>query len=200
MTLSSANAFSYGRRRISVAEHLDEALGSGAAAAWDRAADDDGAAASQYYWFGEHGTELDTLTSRYPLPRYTFPAPAAAASSFLLASASSPWQPPPTMSAPALSFGVGPDGSGVPFHFHADGFSEVLHGAKHWLLYPHKPPRFRENATSVSWLRHDLPALKASEQPRECVIFPGDLLYFPNGWWHAIVNRGDPTVFMSTFL
>ena len=74
-----------------------------------------------------------------------------------------------------------------------------MHGAKRWLLYPHKPPRFRENATSVSWLRHDYPQLTASERPYECTIGPGDLLYFPKGWWHAIINVGT-TVFMSTFL
>jgi len=83
--------------------------------------------------------------------------------------------------------------------FHNDGFSEVLHGAKRWLFYRHRPPRFRENATSVSWLQHDYPQLRPSERPLECVIGPGDLLYFPKSWWHAIVNEGT-TVFMSTFL
>lgn len=30
----------------------------------------------------------------------------------------------------AFSFGIGPSGSGVPFHVHGHGFSEVLHGQK----------------------------------------------------------------------
>lgn len=30
----------------------------------------------------------------------------------------------------AFSFGIGPSGSGVPFHVHGHGFSEVLHGKK----------------------------------------------------------------------
>ena len=205
VTLSSANAFSYGRRRISVAQYLSEALGPEASAMWNAAADDDSAAASQFYWFGEHGEELAALTSMYPLPVYTYPEKVTLSVVFASATSSSGEQQQQKSQQqqshpPALSFGVGPDGSGVPFHFHADGFSEVMHGAKHWLLYPHKPPRFRENATSVSWLRHDYPALKTSERPRECYIGPGDLLYFPKGWWHAIINRGDPTVFMSTFL
>ena len=192
VTLSSANAFSYGRRKATVAQYLKEALGPEAQAAW--AADDDGAAASLFYWFGEHGQEVRSLVSAYPLPSYASPGAltfaSVAASGDSAAAASEP---------PALSFGVGPDGSGVPFHFHNDGFSEVLHGAKFWLLYPHRPPRFRENATSVSWLRHDYPQLGAHERPHECLIGPGDLLYFPKGWWHAIVNVGE-TVFMSTFL
>ena len=104
-----------------------------------------------------------------------------------------------TCVAPALSFGLAADGSGVPFHFHNDGFSEVMHGAKRWLLYPERPPRFDENATSTSWLREEYPRLSRSERPHECVIHPGDLLYFPKAWWHATVNIGA-TVFMSTFL
>ena len=161
------------------------------------AADDDGAAADMYYWFGEHGEELKALTSAYPIPRYATPGAllsfAAFAGSGAGPSDEAPSQPP------ELSFGVGADGSGVPFHFHNDGFSEVLHGGKYWLLYPHKPPRFRENATSVSWLRRDYPQLTVRERPFECLIGPGDLLYFPKGWWHAVVNVGE-TVFMSTFL
>ena len=37
----------------------------------------------------------------------------------------------------------------------------------------------RENAPSVSWLRHDYPHLSSRERPYECTIYPGDLLYFP---------------------
>ena len=80
------------------------------------------------------------------------------------------------------------------------GCSQVLHGAKRWLFYTRKPPRFRENATSASWVAHDLPRLPPAERPDECTIGPGDLLYFPKGSWHAIVNDGQPTIFMSTFL
>ena len=211
VTLSSANAFSYGRRRLTVAQHLSEALAPSAEEAW--ATDDDDDAASQYYWFGEHGPELEALTSRYPLPQYAARSAtsrtAYALDSNAVASPSARWRPshppppsPPLHDArvPALSFGVGPEGSGVPFHFHADGFSEVLHGAKHWLLYRNKPPRFRENATSATWLRRDYPVLRPDERPLECLIRPGDLLYFPNGWWHAVINRGSPVTFMSTFL
>ena len=100
---------------------------------------------------------------------------------------------------PALSFGVAADGSGVPFHFHNDGFSEVQHGAKRWLLYPSKPPHYDVNATSTQWLERVSPKLTRRERPYDCTIEPGDLLYFPSNWYHAIVNQGV-TVFMSTFL
>jgi hypothetical protein len=209
VTLSSANAFSYGRRRSTLTEYLTEALGPDARAAWEHAAahGDDDAAAGLFYWFGEHGDELSSLIASYPLPRYTYAAAAPSTAftaevgaSSTIARAAKAGTAARQQQEPALSFGVGPAGSGVPFHFHNDGFSEVMHGEKHWLLYPNKPPRFQENATSVSWLRNELPALLRSEWPHECTIGPGDLLYFPTGWWHAIINRGDPTVFMSTFL
>ena len=191
VTLSSANAFSYGRRRARVADYLASIADSSARETWGRG---DTKADDVYYWFGEHGDELRPLLKRYPLPRYTYAAPSLARFEV-----SSRGAVPEAARSPALSFGVAPDGSGVPFHFHNDGFSEVMHGAKRWLLYQHKPPRFRENATSVSWLREDYPQLSAAERPRECTIRPGDLLYFPKGWWHAIINVGE-TVFMSTFL
>ena len=198
VTLSSANAFSYGRIKMTVSQYLSEALGERAQAAWAAAADDDDAAADMYYWFGEHGKELAALIASYPLPRYA--SPSARLSFAAVASSGGADEAADGLShPPALSFGVGPDGSGVPFHFHNDGFSEVMHGSKYWLLYQEKPPRFRENATSVSWLRHDYPRLSRHERPLECRIWPGDLLYFPKGWWHAIVNVGE-TVFMSTFL
>jgi len=127
VTLSSANAFSYGRKRQTVNEYL-AALPS-AAEAWAHAAeaDDDQAAADTFYWFGEHGGELKPLLSRYPLPRYVWPAVAPTSmpsltSLFGLAAAA---QPPAVATdddpprEPALSFGVAPDRSGVPFHVRA---------------------------------------------------------------------------------
>ena len=151
-------------------------------------------------WFGEHGDELQPLLKRYPLPLYTYPAPSLTEPLLAAVGTAGTSHASPPRNEPALSFGVAPGGSGVPFHFHNDGFSEVLHGAKRWLFYPHRPPRLRANATSVSWVRVEKPLLRSGEMPIECTIYPGDLLYFPKGWWHAIINVGNPTVFMSTFL
>ena len=41
----------------------------------------------------------------------------------------------------AYSFGLGANGSGVPFHVHGAVFAELNHGAKRWFLYP---PDFAE--------------------------------------------------------
>ncbi|XP_005391678.1 PREDICTED: jmjC domain-containing protein 8 isoform X2 [Chinchilla lanigera] len=91
-------------------------------------------------------------------------------------------------------------GSGVPFHWHGPGFSEVIYGRKHWFLYPpEKTPEFHPNKTTLTWLRDIYPSLAPSEKPLECTIQAGEVLYFPDRWWHATLNL-DTTVFISTFL
>ena len=187
VVLSSANAHSYGRRRIRLADYLhDQRLAPDETAAERQCGDsawEDGRADEIFYWFGEHGPELEPLLEEYRR---------AAA-----------FADPPVFSdlrRPALSFGAAPHNSGVPFHTHNDGFAEVMHGAKRWLLYPpdRSPPHFAPNTTSAAWLREVYPTLPAGDAPDECVIYPTDVLYFPNGWHHAVVNIGN-TVFMSTF-
>ena len=75
------------------------------------------------------------MLSHYPLPRYGLCATGRAALvRSRVAGNGVVAEDAPSTHPPALSFGVGPDGSGVPFYFHNDGFSEVLHGAKLWLL------------------------------------------------------------------
>ncbi|XP_023472490.1 jmjC domain-containing protein 8 isoform X2 [Equus przewalskii] len=91
-------------------------------------------------------------------------------------------------------------GSGVPFHWHGPGFSEVIYGRKRWFLYPpEKTPEFHPNKTTLAWLRDTYPTLAPSARPLECTIQAGEVLYFPDRWWHATLNL-DTSVFISTFL
>eukprot|EP00611_Tribonema_gayanum_P022364 TRINITY_DN4471_c0_g1_i4.p1 TRINITY_DN4471_c0_g1~~TRINITY_DN4471_c0_g1_i4.p1 ORF type:complete len:130 (+),score=41.20 TRINITY_DN4471_c0_g1_i4:480-869(+) len=127
--------------------------------------------------FGENfGAEWRDLYAHYTIPSTFTPAQAA------------------------LSFGVGGFGSGVAFHMHGPGFSEVLHGAKRWLLYPPRTHfKWDPSATTLQWLTDVYPGLKAHERPLECVIAPGEVLYFPSAWYHAIVNVAPYTAFVSSF-
>jgi hypothetical protein len=103
VTLSSANAHSYGRKKMLLGDYLDTMH--------DVPWQEDGAGADEiYYLFGEHGEELQPLLAQYPLPRYAAPV------QWLVSSDANA-----VAHDPALSFGVAADGSGVPFHFHADG-------------------------------------------------------------------------------
>ncbi|XP_075755320.1 jmjC domain-containing protein 8 isoform X3 [Pelodiscus sinensis] len=97
------------------------------------------------------------------------------------------------------SLGSG-SGSGVPFHWHGPGYSEVIYGRKRWFLYPpEKTPEFHPNKTTLSWLLDTYPFLPPEDRPVECTIRPGEVLYFPDRWWHATLNL-DTSVFISTFL
>ena len=52
----------------------------------------------------------------------------------------------------------------------------------------------------LSWLQETLPTYRGQDAAllEQCDIRPGEVLYFPSMWWHAVVNLGE-TVFMSSF-
>jgi Cupin-like domain len=70
-----------------------------------------------------------------------------------------------------------------------------------WLLYPpeHEPP-FDPDESALHWLRNRRSGLTGldAELLLECEIQPGEVLYFPSWWWHAVVNMQE-TVFVSSF-
>ncbi|XP_059010064.1 jmjC domain-containing protein 8 [Mustela lutreola] len=113
------------------------------------------------------------------------------------------YSPPPFSllgTTTAYSFGIAGAGSGVPFHWHGPGFSEVIYGRKRWFLYPpEKTPEFHPNKTTLAWLQDIYPTLLPSAKPLECTVQAGEVLYFPDRWWHATLNL-DTSVFISTFL
>ncbi|NWS35425.1 JMJD8 protein, partial [Polioptila caerulea] len=130
------------------------------------------------YFFGDNNfTEWGPLFQHYVPPPFRIPG-----------------------TSPAYSFGIAGSGSGVPFHWHGPGFSEVIFGRKRWFLYPpDKTPHFHPNETTLAWLQHTYPTLAPAQRPLECTLRPGEVLYFPDRWWHATLNL-DTSVFISTFL
>ncbi|XP_069726359.1 jmjC domain-containing protein 8 isoform X2 [Phaenicophaeus curvirostris] len=130
------------------------------------------------YFFGDNNfTEWGSLFQHYVPPSFRIPG-----------------------TSPAYSFGIAGSGSGVPFHWHGPGYSEVIFGRKRWFLYPpDKTPHFHPNETTLAWLLHTYPTLPPAERPLECTLRPGEVLYFPDRWWHATLNL-DTSVFISTFL
>ncbi|XP_072335920.1 uncharacterized protein jmjd8 [Scyliorhinus torazame] len=69
-----------------------------------------------------------------------------------------------------------------------------------WFLYPpEKTPGFHPNKTTLSWIFGTYPYLTEGDKPMECTIRPGEVLYFPDCWWHATLNI-DTSVFISTIL
>jgi hypothetical protein len=90
-------------------------------------------------------------------------------------------------------FLVGSRMSGINYHSHTDAYNGLVHGRKRWLVYSHHAmpqPPFREYGT-LRWVREVLGNLPAGQRPLECMQSEGDLIYVPEGYWHATVNLGE---------
>jgi len=101
----------------------------------------------------------------------------------------------------SLSFGIGGRGSGVQWHTHGPGFSETIHGRKHWVLYPKvlDVKGFNKDLSSRHWMEEIYTSLDHHERPWECTVHPEEMIYFPDGWHHATINLDPYTVFVSSF-
>ncbi|NWW33990.1 JMJD8 protein, partial [Panurus biarmicus] len=195
--LSTANTYSYRKVDVPFQEYVEHLL---------KPQDPARLGSDTLYFFGDNNfTEWGPLFHHYvPLP-FRIPG-TSPAYSFGIAGEygigtrgmglGRDWglSPAPT---PAPTAG---SGSGVPFHWHGPGFSEVIFGRKRWFLYPpDKTPHFHPNETTLAWLQHTYPTLPPAQRPLECTLRPGEVLYFPDRWWHATLNL-DTSVFISTFL
>jgi len=167
--LSSANTHSYQKLDVTLKEYVDKYLKPQTLKELGN---------ETFYWFGDNNfTEWKPLIDLYTPPPYFLPGLEG-----------------------AYSFGLAGAGTGVPFHFHGPGFGEVVFGRKRWFLYPpDKTPHFHPNHTTLHWLYEDYPELHPSDRPMECTIGQGQIIYFPDRWWHGTLNI-DTSVFISTFL
>lgn len=167
--LSSANTYSYTKVDVTLEQYVTDFL---------KPQRLDQFGNETLYWFGDNNyMEWDELFSKYIPPPYSLPQLTG-----------------------AYSFGVAGAGTGVPFHFHGPGFAEVIFGRKRWFLYPpHHRPIFNPNVTTLQWLFEEYPKLSGPDLPLECTLHPGEVIYFPDHWWHGTLNL-DASVFISTFL
>lgn len=167
--LSTANTYSYRKVDFLFQEFVETLLGPQSV---------NTLGSDTLYFFGDNNfTEWQSLFKQYESPPYVLPHTTG-----------------------AFSFGIAGPGTGVPFHWHGPGYSEVIFGRKRWFLYPpDQEPHFHPNRTTLSWLLETYPDLPQEEAPLECTIRPGEVLYFPDRWWHATLNL-DTSVFISTFL
>jgi hypothetical protein len=99
---------------------------------------------------------------------------------------------------------IGPHGSGSPLHtdpHRSSAWNAVLSGCKRVTFYPPHvvPPGVDEELIEseyyasddcLDWYRNTLPTLKGDELPYETLVFPGDIVFIPSGWWHAVLNIG----------
>ncbi|ACI65877.1 predicted protein [Phaeodactylum tricornutum CCAP 1055/1] len=139
VTLSSSNSLSEHRRTVALKTYLNETVAKGETFP-DRPSNE------SWYLFGEtYSDEWKTLLKDYELPPCR--------------TCTDEWV--------ALSFGIGNRGSGVQWHVHGPGFSEAVHGRKHWILYPpYRKPVHDKDQSSRQWMEYVYAA--ASARPYEC--------------------------------
>lgn len=98
--------------------------------------------------------------------------------------------PAETGGAAETHFFLGRARSGAPHHLHADAVNAAIIGTKRWFIYT--PARALYSRLPVAqWVEHELPKLPDDEQPLQCVQKPGDVVYVPLDWGHAVLNEDD---------
>lgn len=85
-----------------------------------------------------------------------------------------------------MTYALGPTGSGINFHYHKDGWNEVLFGRKRWFLYPPTvgapPGGYNQFEPALKWYEETYGGLAEDELPYECVQYPGEVFYVPEDW------------------
>ena len=142
------------------------------------------------YVFGEFGDQWQGLRDTYVLP------PCEVCS----------------REAAAVTIGLGGRFSGAPWHFHNAAFVEVFKGLKHFSFLPPNDPAIKEiekfmqfnaSMSQYHWHLEESEALREQgllKNLQECLIRPGEILYFPDNWHHGVVNLADYTAFVSSFI
>lgn len=95
-----------------------------------------------------------------------------------------------------LQFYVGPPLSGSPVHFHRNAWNVLIYGQKRWFLYP--PNRaFYSKEHVWDWWKE---TYQKSPDALECVQYPGDLVFVPDMWGHAVINLREGVGMASEFI
>ena len=103
---------------------------------------------------------------------------------------------------------IGPPRSGSSVHVDplaTSAWNALISGRKRWCLFPPnagltkpdlKPKGVGLDGESVTWFRRMYPRTRSHEWrvlrnrpvPMDVVQNPGEIMYVPDGWWHAVLN------------
>ena len=110
---------------------------------------------------------------------------------------------------------VGPERSGSSLHIDplaTSAWNTLLKGVKRWVMFPPTAPKHLvrgdhlkqrgEDNEAITYFVRILPRIKEEERRRyraglpllgmrEVLQYPGDTIFVPGGWWHAVLNLED---------
>lgn len=74
--------------------------------------------------------------------------------------------------------------------FNTSAWNAVITGRKLWLFYPSEQARYLYNG-NVNPFSPDLEKYPefSKAKPLVCVQHPGEVVFTPSGWWHAVLNE-----------
>ena len=93
-------------------------------------------------------------------------------------------------------FYLGSPLSGAPVHFHRNAWNVLIYGQKRWFLYP-PDKAFYSKEHVWDWWRG---TYRKSPDALECVQYPGDLVFVPDMWGHAVINLREGVGVASEFV
>jgi histone arginine demethylase JMJD6 len=114
-------------------------------------------------------------------------------------------------------FLVGPKRSGTTLHLDPLGSSAwntLIVGRKRWVLFPPHVPKSvvngkkhvqrGEDDEAVNYFMDLLPRVKRANSPEalgciEFMQYPGETVFVPGGWWHAVLNVEDTVAVTQNF-
>ena len=102
---------------------------------------------------------------------------------------------------------VGGKRTGAKVHVdpkYTSAFNTLLSGRKRWVLFPPSTPEevlqiSKDGEAAAVWWIDILPKLRLLSQSGElslfeCIQQPGDTIWVPSGWWHAVLNIDHATI------
>ena len=95
-------------------------------------------------------------------------------------------------------FYLGPALSGVPPHFHSHAWNLLVYGKKKWFFFPPNVA-FYSKQHVLDWYRDNARFIAKGAGMSTCTQFPGDLLYIPDMWGHAVMNLRESVGFSQEF-
>jgi len=109
----------------------------------------------------------------------------------------------PTMLDPELTHAtlshvqlyVGPALSGAPGHFHRSAWNILIYGKKRWFLYPPTEAFYSQQHVWQWWQQQQKPT-----GAMECIQYPGDLVFVPDMWGHAVLNLQESVGLAAEFI